>query len=274
MSLGREVAPKVLPWSMLPTRGSGAVPARARASARLHHTNIVPVFEIGEDGGVHYYAMQYIQGQSLDEVLDELRRLRREKRPPDPGPRAEEAKESPPATRWRRWRGPCSPTKGNHRAPLPSGARPRRRPRTRRGPTRRDAAASGSAAALMLSASGGRPAGPVLDGRDRRGDLPAHRGADRPPGGLGAGQRPPAGGAAPRHQAVQPAARHPGHRLVTDVGLAKVGDEHDLTNTGDVLGTLRYLAPEAFAGRGDARSDIYSLGLTLYELLLLRPAFD
>ena len=44
----------------------------ARAAARLHHTNIVPVFDVGEDGGVDYYAMQFIQGQGLDEVLDEL----------------------------------------------------------------------------------------------------------------------------------------------------------------------------------------------------------
>src|SRR5262249_44664312 len=48
----------------------------ARASARLHHTNIVPVFEIGHEGEVQYYAMQFIQGQSLDAVIDELRRLR------------------------------------------------------------------------------------------------------------------------------------------------------------------------------------------------------
>src|SRR5262249_49592461 len=54
---------------------------------------------------------------------------------------------------------------------------------------------------------------------------------------------------------------------------AKV-DDGELTKTGDILGTLRYLAPERFLGRGDARADIYSLGLTLYELLVLRPAFD
>ena len=47
----------------------------ARAAARLHHTNIVPVFGVGEDGGLHYYVMQYIQGQGLDTVLDELRRM-------------------------------------------------------------------------------------------------------------------------------------------------------------------------------------------------------
>jgi serine/threonine protein kinase len=47
-----------------------------------------------------------------------------------------------------------------------------------------------------------------------------------------------------------------------------------LTDTGDLVGTLRYMAQERFQGGGDERADIYALGLTLYELLLLRPAFD
>src|SRR5207253_1279838 len=61
---------------------------------------------------------------------------------------------------------------------------------------------------------------------------------------------------------------------VTDFGLAKAEGAEALTETGDVVGTLRYLAPERFRGVSDARSDVYSLGLTLYELLALRPPFD
>src|SRR5262249_31315610 len=62
---------------------------------------------------------------------------------------------------------------------------------------------------------------------------------------------------------------------VADFGLAKaMADGDDLTHEGDLLGTLRYMAPERFRGASDARSDIYGLGLTLYELLTLRPAFD
>src|SRR5262245_25556541 len=76
-SLGRHVALKVLPSSSL--AGSSHLERfrlEARSAARLHHTNIVPVFGVGEQDGVHYYAMQFIQGQGLDEVFEELRRLR------------------------------------------------------------------------------------------------------------------------------------------------------------------------------------------------------
>src|SRR5262249_11857653 len=54
----------------------------AKAAARLHHSNIVPVFGVGEYAGVHYYAMQFIQGESLDLILKEVQRLRRTKASP------------------------------------------------------------------------------------------------------------------------------------------------------------------------------------------------
>src|SRR5207302_9587111 len=59
---------------------------------------------------------------------------------------------------------------------------------------------------------------------------------------------------------------------VSDFGLVKTQDPA-LTDTGDLVGTLRYMAPERFRGECDARADVYALGLTLYELLVLRPAF-
>ncbi len=65
-----------------------------------------------------------------------------------------------------------------------------------------------------------------------------------------------------------------GNVWITDFGLAKTAGADDLTETGDVVGTIRYLAPERFLGRCDARSDVYSLGLTLYELVALRPAYE
>src|SRR5262249_28636015 len=60
---------------------------------------------------------------------------------------------------------------------------------------------------------------------------------------------------------------------VTDFGVAKVAEEGDLTQTGDFIGTLRYMPPEQLAGRSDARSDVYSLGATLYELVTSRAPF-
>ena len=76
----------------------------------------------------------------------------------------------------------------------------------------------------------------------------------------------------PANLLVDPA----GHLWVADFGLAHFVDGGDLTQTGDVIGTLRYLSPEQAQGRRnlDARTDVYSLGATLYELATLRPAFD
>src|SRR6516162_7537451 len=83
-SLGRHVALKVLPHHRLSDPSQlERFRREARAAAMLHHTNIVPVFGVGEDNGVHHYAMQYIKGQSLDAILHEVKRLRRAK-PGDP----------------------------------------------------------------------------------------------------------------------------------------------------------------------------------------------
>ena len=66
-----------------------------------------------------------------------------------------------------------------------------------------------------------------------------------------------------------------GHVWVTDFGLAKVTVEADnLTHTGEIVGTLRYMPPERFSGQSDVRGDIYSLGLTLYELATFWPAYE
>ena len=77
ISLGRRVALKVLPRHVSSDRMiQERFRREARAAGRLHHTNIVPVYEVGQDGDVRFYAMQFIQGQGLDAVITELKRLR------------------------------------------------------------------------------------------------------------------------------------------------------------------------------------------------------
>ncbi len=79
VALGRRVALKMLPPNLLPDeRHKRRFEREARAAARLHHTNIVPVFGIGEHDGTPFYVMQFIQGLGLDEVLSELKRLQGE----------------------------------------------------------------------------------------------------------------------------------------------------------------------------------------------------
>ena len=68
-----------------------------------------------------------------------------------------------------------------------------------------------------------------------------------------------------------------GHIWVADFGLARIGREGDLTRSGDIVGTIRYMSPEQASGRSalvDARTDVYGLGATLYELVILRPTFE
>ena len=75
LSLQRRVALKVLPFAAaVDSQQLRRFQNEARAAAQLHHPNIVAVFAVGCDRGVHYYAMQFIEGQSLAALLDEMRR--------------------------------------------------------------------------------------------------------------------------------------------------------------------------------------------------------
>ncbi len=94
LSLSRHVAIKVLPsHALLDPRQLGRFQREARSAARLHHTNIVPVFGVGEQDGLHYYVMQFIPGLGLDVVLKELQRLQPARPGSDstPGPTSGEA---------------------------------------------------------------------------------------------------------------------------------------------------------------------------------------
>ncbi|MHB1561924.1 MAG: protein kinase domain-containing protein [Isosphaeraceae bacterium] len=185
-SLQRHVALKVIPrQGLLDARRRQRFQREAMAVAQLHHTNIVPIFAVGEHDGLPYYAMQYIRGDGLDRLLQ----------------------------RWR--------SEG-----LERGARHWR------------------FVALI-----GMQAAQALQYAHDQGVL--HRDIK------------PANILVDEHEVA----------WLTDFGLAKLMGRDDLTNSGDVVGTLRYLAPEALRGEADHRGDIYSLGLTLYELLTLQLPF-
>jgi serine/threonine protein kinase/WD40 repeat protein len=252
-SLGRHVALKVLPAGEPTTSGAARERFRreAKAAARLHHTNIVPVFAVGEDGDTLYYAMQFIRGQGLDTVLAEVCRLRSaDGTTPRPVPTltsdmARRLVTGPlgstvsPVTR-----GPVAAFEG-----LPSNS-----------------AAEGGRA-VVVSSSGDLAAQP--EGRYFR--AIAHLGLQV------AEALHYAHGQGVLHRDVKPSnllLDAGGNVWVTDFGLAKAADSDNLTGTGDLIGTLRYMAPERFRGRADERADVYSLGVSLYELLALRPAFD
>jgi hypothetical protein len=201
LSLGRRVALKVLPFAaVMEPKHLQRFRNEAQAAAHLHHTNIVPVYSVGAERGVHYYAMQFIEGESLARAISEMRR----------GGAGE---------------GPRSPisSHGSNREP----------------------------AFLRMAARIGVQAAEALDHAHQLGVV--HR--DVKPGNL--------------------LVDATGNLWVTDFGLARFDTGANLTMTGDLVGTVRYMSPEqALAKRVpvDCRTDVYSLGATLYEIFTLEPA--
>jgi serine/threonine protein kinase/WD40 repeat protein len=247
-TLGRHVALKVLPFcGLLDPMHLERFHREARAAARLHHTNIVPVFGVGEHQGIQYYAMQFIHGQSLDEVLQELRRLRRDSATPArPRPARSDITDN------------C-----NGLASAASSSPPR---------------ASGSATAAVTSASDVSSAPQSASQTDLSGQTRDRYFRSVATIGVQVAEALEyAHTQGILHRDVKPSnllLDSAGQVWVTDFGLAKVEDWEELTHPGDVVGTLRYMAPERFQGKADARSDVYGLGITLYELLTLHPAFE
>jgi hypothetical protein len=103
VSLGRRVALKLLPMAAaMDSRQIQRFRVEAQAAACLHHPHIVPVHGVGCERGVHYYAMQLIDGRSLAAMIAELRRLTAWTQPTAP-------RRTWPRSRRRRWPPGCSP---------------------------------------------------------------------------------------------------------------------------------------------------------------------
>ena len=279
VSLGRHVALKVLPRSMLlDDRAKRRFEREAKAAARLHHTNIVPIFGVGEHEGLPYYVMQFIQGLGLDGVLDELKNLQ-------PGG----ARAGSTVTRRQVHRAHTEIAAAQVARSLLTGEFPGRNDDDEDATTAPEEVARPHDPAADAR---DRPAGSdsftlssssvVLPGRSRDGSQSKRRKPTYWQSVASIGIQVADALEYAHKQGVQHRDIKPSNLLldtqgtvwVADFGLAKADDQQNLTHTGDVLGTLRYMPPEAFEGKTDARSDVYSLGLTLYEMLAFRPAFD
>ncbi len=268
-SLGRRVALKVLSaGSMLDPKQVRRFEREARAAAKLHHTNIVPVFGVGRQDGHHYFVMQFITGLGLDVVLDDVRRLRQ----PRSGVRAAAG----PSSRIAGF------TAGDVARSLVDGRF------ATAGPG--DGSVTEPVDGVDSAVSQTRSSGPPADSGSSPAIMPGsselsassdpdrqfYRGVARI--GLQVAEALEyANHQGILHRDVKPSnllLDNHGNVWVADFGLAKTAEADDLTHTGDILGTIRYMAPERFSGHCDARSDVYSLGLTLYELVALKPAFE
>ena len=260
VGLDRPVALKVLGTQAAPdSSGRRRFLNEAKTAAGLHHTHIVPVFDVGQVGGLCYYAMQRIEGSGLDRVL----RVMRRDRPVAAG------------------------------STLGSGARSRKAgtSATPGGLAKLRPEAALAASGLGDETLSWRGLGDVGGGSSWRGREPVDEAPTfTPPRGSGYYRwvadvgRQAAEALAHAHQRgvihrdIKPSnllvdAR--GMIWVADFGLARRLADPSQTQFDSLLGTPRYMSPEqAKTGILDGRADVYSLGATLYELITLRPPFD
>lgn len=261
-SLGRHVALKILPASVEKNpRHLLRFQREARAAAKLHHPNIVPVFGVGESDGRHYYAMQFIQGLGLDEVAHAVRRIRqkRSRAMSDHSGRQEASVEVLAEALL----------SGNFRATEIQETASRDSEAGRDVPLAASSSADASDSEIRLP--GQSTTMTTADNGGAYWDSVARIGIQVSEALQYASNE------GVLHRDIKPSnllLDLKGTVWVADFGLAKSDESDALTNPGDILGTLRYMAPERFQGQSDLRSDIYSLGATLYELIALRPMFD
>jgi eukaryotic-like serine/threonine-protein kinase len=243
VSLRRRVALKVLPFAAtFDSRQKQRFQLEAQAAACLHHTHIVPIHAVGTDRGVPYYAMEFIEGCSLAAVLVELRSRRG---PPvsstDPGVLGTDS----PTVDYGPRTNPTLRTAPPAETPSPPSPRGAFKPDSRSTP--RDPHYIDAMVRLGVQAA------EALDHAHQRGVL---------------------------HRDIKPAnllVDDHGELWITDFGLAQIQGDQSISESGSIAGTLRYMSPEQTQGRSvllDGRTDIYSLGVTLYELLTLEPALD
>ncbi len=242
LGLDRPVALKVLGMNAAPDASSRRrFLNEARTAAGLHHTHIVPVFDVGRLGGLCYYAMQRIEGCGLDRVVKGMRKGR----PTASGSNRSSRK------RISTKKLEDASNRSDETAPWAPGGFQLANDR----PNDDDAAASfdppRGAAYFRWVAEIGRQASEALGHAHVQGVI--HR--DVKPSNLLVDAR--------------------GAVWVADFGLARRIKDPSLTQTESLLGTPRYMSPEqADGGAIDHRTDIYSLGATLYELLTLKSPFD
>jgi len=268
LSLGRRVALKVLPFaaSLDPSRLE-RFRNEAQAAAQLHHTNIVPVYSVGIDRGVHFYAMQLIEGQALSDSIRDMRRAIGRIDHLDPSATEPMAKRvsSVSSSLLKKGTGTARQSETYGKSGELLGASPlfQQADRPSVNAAQVETRVPGSTvlseelsnpksyfrtvARLMQQAAMG------IEHAHAMGVV--HR--DIKPGNLLLDKR--------------------GNLWVTDFGLAQFHTDAELTRTGDLLGTLRYMSPEQASGGRvvlDHRTDIYSLGATMYEVLTLEPVFE
>jgi serine/threonine protein kinase len=253
LSLGRRVAVKVLPFAAtFDSRQLQRFHHEAQAAAQLHHSNIVPVYAVGCERGIHFYAMQLIEGQSLDHLIRGLRERAGLESLAVPPHVASTAVHTPQLS--------GAMLSGSRHAMAALVPAQQDTSRATREPTAdpvsehlstlhgtRHAEFYRLVAGLMAQAA------EALEYAHQQGVI--HR--DIKPGNLLVDGR--------------------GHIWITDFGLAHFQIDSGLTQTGDVLGTVRYMSPEQAAGQRvvlDHRTDVYSVGATFYELLTLQPVFS
>ena len=268
-SLGRRVALKVLPRHIAKDeKALLRFQREARAAARMHHTNIVPVFDVGHDSDYSFYAMQLIKGQGLDHVIADLRDLRsqhvhasRQNEDVDARPRDANADRSIAHSLMTGQFDIENPGSDDSPPPLPS---------TGENPALVETIVQSTGSTVSAALPG---EGDVSKAENNR------RAYFRSVAEIGLQAANALAYAHARgitHRDIKPSnliLDTAGVVWITDFGLARTGDS-SMTQTGDILGTIRYMSPERFKGQCDNRADVYSLGLTLYEMLVLKPAFE